>query len=137
MRTHTHTQTHRHTDTHTEKVKRKEPISRDALGRLSLLNTRSNININPLRYISITSSIKSFLKNKPNLNFEKQWEHPPPFDHILKSKKGANLIYKQLTNLEKEQEPTGFFTWKKQINISKEDWKRMFENKKEPQEIVN
>ena len=89
-----------------------------------------NININPLRYISITSSIKSFLKNKPNLNFEKQWEHPPPFDHILKSKKGANLIYKQLTNLEKEQEPTGFLKWKKQINISKEDWKRMFTNLK-------
>ena len=65
-----------------------------------------------------------------SLVVEKQWEHPPPFDHILKSKKGANLIYKQLINLEKEQEPTGFLKWKKQINISKEDWKRMFTNLK-------
>ena len=38
-----------------------------------------NININTLRYLSIVSSIKKYIKDIPSSNFEKQYKYPPAF----------------------------------------------------------
>ena len=55
-----------------------------------------NINFNLFRYMSIVSSVKSFL-NRYNFQVKrKQCENQTPFNIILKSKKGAALIYKHM-----------------------------------------
>ena len=91
---------------------------------------KHNINISILRYLSIVSSIKKYIKDIPSSNFEKQYKFPPPFDHILTIKKGASLIYRKLINIEKKTVATGFLKWNKKVTISKEDWIEIFKNLK-------
>ena len=87
-----------------------------------------NIRMNMLRFFSIISSIKNYIKTLPTENIINSTEFPFPFNVIFNAKKGAALIYRNLNSQEKEQEPTGFLKWNKQITISKADWKQTFRN---------
>ena len=89
-----------------------------------------NIRMNMLRFFSIISSIKNYIKTLPTENIINSTEFPLPFNVIFNAKKGAALIYRNLNSQEKEQEPTGFLKWNKQITISKTDWKQTFRNLK-------
>ena len=90
-----------------------------------------NINFNLFRYMSIVSSVKSFL-NRYNFQVKrKQCENQTPFNIILKSKKGAALIYKHIMEHENQQKSTGFMKWNKKIDFSEEEWKKSFRNLKQ------
>ena len=67
-----------------------------------------NIKINILRFHSIISSEKNYIKSLPTAILNQKTEFPPPFNIIFKTKKRAALKYKNLMSYEKEQESTGF-----------------------------
>ena len=89
-----------------------------------------NIKINILRFHSIISSVKNYIKSLPTATLNQKTEFPPPFNIIFKTKKGAALIYRNLMSYEREQESTGFHKWNKYFTISKLDWKEIFRNLK-------
>ena len=83
-----------------------------------------NVNIDFLTYNSIISAIKKSTQFKDLEKSNITFKHQPAIDNILKSKKGAVLIYRSL--LDTSLECKGKTKWMTSVDIEEEEWQCAF-----------